>query len=303
MQIFYHSEPAGEQLLTGLSEITPEQVAEDISQLQPNVLLESMKAALPNVFSLLYMILSAIIILLIGFRVADMARKLLARTFERMEMELSLKQFLETAVHTMICGIFLFMAAERIGISSASIIAILGSAGLALGLALQGQLSNLAGGILLLILKPFRVGDYISSLGQEGTVTGIGLIYTTLCTIDNRVISIPNGTLSNSDIINVSAQPFRKVEIKVGISYDADLKQAKTVAEKLCRDYPLTRKPEELQVYVDDLADSAVMIGLRVWVDTENYWKAKWDLTEGLKLAYDREGIEIPYMQVDIHTR
>ena len=151
---------------------------------------------------------------------------------------------------------------------------------MAIGLALQGSLSNFAGGVLILLLKPFVVGDYIivANDGTEGTVKVIQIFYTKLTTVDNKTIVIPNGTLSNSSLTNVTARPERQLDLKVGIIQDEDIK-----------------------VFVDSLADSSVILGLRAWVKTEEYWSTRWRLLEEIKLIFDEEGIEIPFNQLTVH--
>ncbi len=280
-----------------------EEVMQDIAQLKPNVVLETMKSWIPGLMAFGYRLLVAGLILFIGFRIGKMLRRMLGRTFDRMELDATLNKFLTSAVYVMVAGLTVFAAADKIGISSASIVAVLGSAGLALGLALQGSLSNFAGGILILVMKPFKVGDYILCEGMEGTVGSIGLVYTTLNTLDNKQVIMPNGTLSGSVLTNVTAQERRRLQIKVGISYESDLRKAKQLLHQLFETHPLMVKEEPVVSFVDELAESSVVIGARGWVATEDYWTAKWDLTEKIKLAFDEEGIEIPYNQVDIHIR
>lgn len=264
--------------------------------------METIKGWLPGLAEFGIRLLIAAVILIIGFRIAKSVRKMLGRTFGRMEMEISLSKFLQSMCYAVICGIAVFAAADKIGISSASILAVLGSAGIALGLALQGSLSNFAGGVLILLMKPFKVGDYIICNGNEGSVSVIGLVYTTLNTMDNKQIVMPNGTLSNSDLINVTAQDKRRLEIKVGIGYCADLKRAKEILHQLFETHPLMRLDEPVVSFVDALAESAVIIGARGWVATEHYWQVKWELTEKIKLTFDEQGIEIPYNQLDVHV-
>lgn len=280
-----------------------EEVMQDIEQLKPNVVLETMKGWVPGLMAFGYRLLIAAVILFIGFRIGKTVRKMLGRTFKRMDMEVTLSKFLTSSVYVMICGLAIFAAADKIGISSASIIAVLGSAGLALGLALQGSLSNFAGGILILMMKPFKVGDYILCEGMEGTVSSIGLVYTTLHTLDNKQVIMPNGTLSGSVLTNVTAQDRRRLEIKVGISYTADLRRAKELLHRLVETHPAIMKDEPVVSFVDELGESAVIIGARGWVPTEDYWVVKWDLMEKIKLSFDEEGIEIPYNQLDVHVR
>ena len=280
-----------------------EEVRQDIAQLTPNVVLETMRSWVPGLMAFGYRLLVAGLILFIGFRIGKMLRRMLGRTFQRMELEATLSKFLTSAVYVMVCGLTVFAAADKIGISSASIVAVLGSAGLALGLALQGSLSNFSGGILILVMKPFKIGDYILCEGMEGTVSSIGLVYTTLDTLDNKQVIMPNGTLSSSVLTNVTAQERRRLQIKVGISYESDLKKARQLLHQLFETHPMMMTEEPVVSFVDELAESSVIIGARGWVATGDYWAAKWDLTEKIKLTFDEEGIEIPYNQMDLHIR
>lgn len=248
-------------------------------------------------------LLGAALILFIGFRLAKWLKKLSGKTLERMETEISLRRFLPSTVYVFICGIAIFMAAEQVGVSSASIIALLGSAGLALSLSLQNVLTNFAGGVILLVVKPFTVGDYIICGTEEGTVSSIGLVYTTLQTMDNRSVVLPNGSLSNSNLTNVTAQEKRRLELKVGIGYDSDLKKAKEIMRELFEQQPQMLIGEGIQVFVSELAEDAVVIGARGWLPTESYWPVRWELTEAVKLRFDEAGIRIPYRQLDVYMK
>ena len=277
------------------------ELAEDIARLNPNVIIETMKGWIPGLMSFGYRLFAAAVILLIGSRVIKFTSKFLKRTLDKMGLEIGISRFLVSVAKAFQYGILIFIAAEKIGISSASIIALLGSAGIAIGLALQGTLTNFAGGILILVTKPFKVGDYIISQGGEGQVSNIGVVYTTLVSADNRKIVIPNGTLSNEPMTNVTGMGKRRVDISVGISYTADLKKAKEILQRLFEEHPLVLKEEPIQVFVDSLGDSAVLIGGRAWAASENYWECRWNITEAVKLEYDKAGIEIPFNQIDVH--
>ena len=289
--------------LTGDGGQIAAEVQQDLEQLKPDVILDTMKSWLPGLITLGYRLLAAGIILIIGFRIARIIQKMMGKTFGRMDMEVSLRKFLQSAVYACICALAIFVAAEKLGISSASIIALLGSAGLALSLSLQNMLGNFAGGVALLLLKPFKIGDYTICGTEEGTVSAIGLVYTTLNTMDNRQVILPNGSLSNHSLTNVTAQEKRRLEIKVGISYESDLKKAKEILESLFEDHPLVRKEEGILVFVDSLSENAVLLGGRAWVATGDYWNVKWELTEKIKLSFDEASVVIPYRQVDIHYK
>lgn len=263
---------------------------------------DTVKNWLPALSGFAMDLLAAVLILIIGFKVVGAVRRMAERSFARMEMELSLRKFLLSLIQVVLYAVLIFMAAERIGIQSSSIIALLGSAGVTLGLALQGSLSNFAGGVLILLMRPFKVGDYIVSQYGEGTVAVIGLVYTTLNTTDNKTVVIPNGSLSNSPITNATAEKFRRLDLTVGIGYQADLKKAKDILLDIYTSHPKVLKDHPIQVFVDQLADSAVIIGGRGWTATDDYWQTRWDITEEIKLRLDEAGIEIPFNQMDVHV-
>ena len=194
---------------------------------------------------------------------------------------------------------------NQLGVATTSMVAVLGSVGLALGLALQGSLSNFAGGVLILWFKPFKVGDYIieDTHKNEGTVTEIQIFYTKLLTTDNRTVVIPNGTLANSSLTDVTHQDRRRIDLYVGISYDADIKKAKEILKEIISKEPDRIEAEESVVFVDSLEDSNVRLGLRFWVPTTNYWNARWRVTEEMKVMFDENQIEIPYNQLTVSLK
>lgn len=214
-------------------------------------------------------------------------------------------QFLDSLLKVMLYFILIMLLASGFGVDTTSVMALVGSAGLTVGLAFQGSLSNFAGGVLILLIKPFRVGDYIIYVNDnlEGTVSEIQMFYTILLTVDNRRVVIPNGVLSNNSLVNVSAQDKRRLDIDVGIGYSSDLKLARDLCEGLIDENEKILKEEEHLVVVDSLADSAVMLKLRFWVRPEDYWTTKWKITEDVKLLFDANGIEIPYNQMDVNIK
>lgn len=199
---------------------------------------------------------------------------------------------------TLILGI-----AMQFGLKESSVAALVASGGVAIGLALQGGLSNLAGGFLILLFQPFQIGDYILTQGQEGTVQKIEILYTTLHTIDNRKVIVPNGNLANNVIVNVTAADRRKLEITVGISYEDSIQTAKTVLQRLLTEHPLVLHDQEAQVFVAELGESSVVLGVRCWVKTDQYFPVLWQLNEQIKEAFDEAGIHIPYPQMDVHMK
>ena len=199
----------------------------------------------------------------------------------------------------------IFSILQKYGLDTATVAAALASCGVAIGLALQGSLSNFAGGVLILVLKPFVVGDYIveDSNKCEGTVKEIQMFYTKLQTPDNRTIIIPNGTLANNSLTNVTAQDKRRIDFTVDIAYDADLKKAKEVIQTVLNQDMGVLADEDKVVYVSALASSSVVLGVRCWVKKEVYWEVRWRLLEDIKLALDENGIEIPFNQLVVHTK
>lgn len=275
----------------------------DFEKLKPDVVMETLQSWLPGLLGFGGRLLIAALILVIGSRVVRMVRKFLKKTFERMEMDLSVRKYLLAVADTALYTLVIFIAADKIGIPSASIIALLGSAGLAIGLALQGSLANVAGGILILLMRPFGVGDYIVCESAEGTVNNIGLVYTTLLTIDNRKVTIPNGNISNMTVINTTSQEKRRLNLEIRVSYRSDLKKAKEILYRICEEHPGVLKEEGIMTFVSDLAENAVIVVVRGWTRKEDYWNTRWDILETIKETFDAEGIEIPYSQVNVNIR
>ena len=249
-------------------------------------------------------IIVALAILYVGKKLLNMLLKIADRSMERIGTEISVRKFLKYLLHAAGYGLIIITMLQVVGFQTASLITVVGSAGVALGLAVQGSLSNFAGGVLILAMKPFRVGDYIIEDGNknEGTVKSIGLVYTHLVTPDNKLIVIPNGNLANNSMTNVTAQDKRRLDVLVGISYSADLKKAKELIRNILLEEPAVLKDEELVVFVSSLDDSAVTMGCRCWVPMADFWPTKWNVTEKIKLKFDAEGIEIPYPQMTVHV-
>ena len=214
-----------------------------------------------------------------------------------------MEQFVDSVLKFALYFLLIFSIASKFGVDTTSVAALIASGGVAIGLALQGSLSNFAGGVLILLLKPFEVGDYIieDSNGKEGTVKEIQIFYTKLSTIDNKTIVIPNGMLTNNSLTNATAKDERRLDLKLSISYSADLKKAKMLIENIIRQDESILKDDEIVVFVDDLSDSAVVIGARAWVKNEEFWPTRWRLLETIKLTLDEHGVEIPYPQLTVH--
>ena len=258
---------------------------------------------IPNIVSFGIKVVLALVFFFIGGKVIKWIRKIVRRSFERTGADTGVTQFVDSMLKFGLYALLIFMIATNFGVESSSVAALIASAGVAVGLALQGSLSNFAGGILILLLKPFVVGDYIAvpQEGIEGTVKEIQIFYTKMATVDNQTVVVPNSILTSNSLTNVTARPERKLDLKVGISYDADMKQAKHIIEEILHRDLSVIQDEEIVVFVSDLADSAVMIGLRAWVKTEEYWAARWRILEQIKTEFDQAGIEIPYNQLTVH--
>lgn len=250
-----------------------------------------------------FRVLIAVITLFIGFKIIKLIRKLLKKSLSKANAELGVIQFLDSMIKIVLNFILILAVAGNFGFDATSIVALMGSAGVAIGLALQGSLSNIAGGILILLLKPFRVGDYIieDANGNQGTVKEIGIFYTKLQTGDNKIVILPNGALANNSMTNFSESHLRRVDMTVGISYDTDIRKAKEILQRIIDEDMDVKQDDTKRVYVDSLGASEVVLGIRVYCENAKYWDLKWRLLENIKLTFDQEGIEIPYQKVDVH--
>lgn len=270
---------------------------------EANKLLETVEGYIPKVIDFAVNILIAIVIFIVGKIIIKYLLKICRKFFEKSKMEISVQRFLDSLIKVILYVVLIIIICDRVGIDTASFIAVLGTLGLTVGLALQGSLSNFAGGVLILMLKPFRVGDYIvdNGTGREGTVEKIDLFYTKLITPDNKAISIPNGALSNSSITNVTQFDKRRVDIDFGIGYADDIEKAKKVIfDVASKDEAIMRDPE-IAVIVRELAASQVTITVRAWCKTSDYWNVYFRLMENVKNALDSNGIEIPFNQLQVH--
>ena len=241
-----------------------------------------------------------LMIFFVGRKLIKNIVSLCDQALKRHGMEVTVRRFFCNVINALGYICMLGILLQTVGLTATSLTALVASAGVAVGLALQGSLSNFAGGVLILLMKPFVIGDYIVQGNTEGTVKEIGLVYTELITADNRLIVIPNGTLIDSSIVNVTATGKRRLELSVGIGYKSYLKKAKEVLIRLGENDPARDPENPVNVFVSELAESSVNLGLHVWVSSSEYWNAKWRLTENIKLAFDEEGIEIPFKQVEI---
>lgn len=247
-------------------------------------------------------VITAIIVLLIGLWIIKAVIKGLKRLFEKREMDASLRPFL-TSMISVILKVLLFISViSMLGIEMTSFIAILGAAGLAVGLALSGTLQNFAGGVMILLFKPFKVGDYISAQGYDGTVKEIQIFNTIMVTVDNRTVIIPNGGLSTSSLTNFSTEPKRRVDFTFGIGYTDDIDKARKIILEVAAKHGKVLTDPEPFVMVSELGDSSVNFTTRLWVNAADYWSVFFFMNEEVKKAFDANGISIPFPQSDVHV-
>lgn len=258
---------------------------------------------IPGVAAFLVKIIVCIVIYIIGKNVIGWVVKTVRSMLLRTKMQTGAATFIVSMLKIFLYLILIFGLAMQFGVKESSVAALVASGGVAIGLALQGGLSNLAGGFLILLFQPFEVGDYILAQGEEGTVQKIEILYTTLHTIDNRKVIIPNGNLANNVIVNATGADRRKLDITVGISYEDDISKAKQVLLQIIERSEYVIREQEAQVFVSELGDSSVVMGLRCWVRTEQYLPALWQMNEQIKNEFDRAGLHIPFPQMDVHVR
>ena len=258
---------------------------------------------IPGVAAFLLKIIVCIIIYIIGKNVIGWVVKTVRSMLLRTKMQTGAATFIVSMLKIFLYLILIFGIAMQFGVKESSVAALVASGGVAIGLALQGGLSNLAGGFLILLFQPFAVGDYILAQGEEGTVQKIEILYTTLHTIDNRKVIIPNGNLANNVIVNATGADRRKLDITVGISYEDDISKAKQVLLQIIERSEYVIREQEAQVFVSELGESSVVMGLRCWVKTEQYFPALWQMNEQIKNEFDRAGLHIPFPQMDVHVR
>lgn len=258
---------------------------------------------IPNIIGFGVKVLFAILFFLVGRAVIKWIRKIVRHSMERSNADVGVRQFVDSVLKVVLYFILLFSIATKFGVDAASVAALIASGGVAIGLALQGSLSNFAGGVLILLLKPFEVGDYIieDTNKNEGTVKEIQIFYTKLSTIDNKTIVIPNGILTNNSLTNATAKDERRLDLKVDISYEASIKEAKAVIEKILKNDEAVLQDEDINVFVDALGESSVVLGARAWTKNEDFWSAKWRILEEIKEQLDEHHISIPYQQLMVH--
>jgi small conductance mechanosensitive channel len=246
-------------------------------------------------------IIGAILILIIGRIAAGIGRKIVTKTLEKSKTDPAVTSFVGSLIYFLILTFAVLAALAKFGIQTASFVAVLGAAGFAIGFALQGSLANFAAGVLILVLRPFKIGDYIDSAGVTGTVKDIQLFTTVLATPDNIKIMVPNGKIFGDVIKNISAYDTRRVDLVIGIGYTSDIQKAYDIMMNLVKEDSRILSDPATQIAVSELADSSVNFVLRPWVKKEDYWNVKFDLTRKIKETFDENGIEIPFPQQAIH--
>ena len=246
-------------------------------------------------------VLTAILIVVVGNWVAKAIRKGVRKGMDSRKLDVTITNFTCSVTYALLMAFVIVAALGQLGVQTSSIVAILGASALAVGLALQGSLSNLAAGVLLMVTRPFKAGDYVEAAGQSGTVEEISLLNTTLKSVDNRKIIVPNSSIIGAPIINYTAQQIRRVDLQVGVSYSSDLKKVRQVLmDEITRNEKVLKEPAPM-VGVLEMADSSVNLVVRPWAKTADYWDVFFALNESIKLRLDAEGIEIPFPQTDVH--
>ena len=246
-------------------------------------------------------IISALIILFIGNLIVKAVANSVAKVLQKKKMDRAVVEFIHGLVRYLLFVIVLIAALGRLGVQTASVVAVIGAAGLAVGLALQGSLSNFAAGVLIVAFRPFKSGDYVEIGGVAGSVDSIQIFQTVLTTPDNKMVVVPNGSVIGSPITNYSRHETRRIDLMIGVSYNADLQKTKALLTKICESDERVLKEPGVQVGVHTLADSSVNFVVRPWVSTAEYWNVYFDLMQAIKEGLDKEGIEIPFPQMDVH--
>lgn len=279
-----------------------EEVAEQVEQ-SANFLKENLDKLVAWALGKAGSLLLAVIFLIVGMKLVKLAMKITKKSFERHNMDPSVAGFLLSLIHILLNVLVFITGATLIGFEMTSFITLLGTASLAVGMALQGSLSNLAGGVLILMLKPFTVGDYImeKGTGQEGEVTAIDIFYTRLRTVDNKMVVVPNGNLSATSIINFTANPTRRLDMTIGVEYTSDISVVKKALKEAVLSENRVLKDQPVDIFIEAFDNSAITMGMHFWVKGSDYWEAKWNVQTMIKESLDKYHIEIPFQQVDVH--
>lgn len=246
-------------------------------------------------------LIAAIAILIIGNIIAKSIRKLILKLMDKRKVDKTISSFISSLAFSALWVFVILAALSQLGIQTTSFMAIIGAAGLAIGLALQGSLSNFASGFLIILFRPFKVGDYVKAGGVSGSISKISIFTTDFTTPDNKKIIVPNSQIMNGTITNYSAEKTRRVDLKFGVGYDTDIQKVKEILNLIISKHKLVLKDPEPFVRVGELADSSINFVVRVWTKTEDYWGVFFDLTEQVKNEFDKNRISIPFPQMDVH--
>lgn len=245
------------------------------------------------------------VIIFVGFKIINKLKNVLEKLFIRQKLEQSVITFLISFIDISLKGIIVLWGISILGVETSSVLAILGSAGIAFGLAVQGSLSNMAGGVLILLLKPFQIGDYIieDTNKNEGTVVSIDIFYTRLYTMDNKTVVIPNGVLANASLTNVTKQDKRRIDLVLNISYNEDIKRVKSILYEVIKneDGILNDKESPISIFVNSFEINMMTIGIRAWAPMDNFWNIRWSLLENIKERFDKENIKFPIKKLDVN--
>ena len=245
--------------------------------------------------------LIALIILIVGFKIIDFIINKMKKGKGFTKLEKTTASFLISIISVLLKSVVLITCAGELGIPMTSIITLIGSFGLALGLALQGGLSNIAGGVLIMIFKPFKVGNFIDNGTYSGTVKEINIFHTIIATYDNKMIIIPNGNLLNNVIVNYSKYPERLLDLSVSVDYNSNLTEVRGVLEKIANNFKYRIEEKDILIALKEHSDNALIWTFRIWVKNDNYWKARFELLEKIKMEFDKNNISIPFPQLDVH--
>ena len=247
-------------------------------------------------------LLGALIVLVVGFVLTGKLCKALYKIQKFNQFDPTAQHFLVGALNVVLKAVVLLVVVDMMGVPMTNIVAIVGSCGLAIGLALQGSLSNFAGGVMIILFKPFKEGDYIESNGVAGTVKDVSILYTRLTTPDNKIVVIPNGSLSNAVVTNYSVQETRRLDVSIGVSYDSDLEKVKAVLLEMAAAKDKILTDHAPTANVTGYGDSSITVGLRVWMNNADYWDVHFALHNALKAKFDENSISIPFPQMDVHV-
>lgn len=252
---------------------------------------------------IIWKVILAILTFIIGKLLIRLIRKMFKKLLKRAKVEVGVQQFLDALLKFALYFVLAAMILIYFGVEASSIAAIIGTAGLTIGLAMQGALSNLAGGVLLLIFKPFQIGDFITedNKGNSGTVAEINLLYTKLLTIDQTTVIVPNGILANNSLKNTSLSNERRIDLNINVAYDSDIPKAKAILSEICRTNADVIKERDIDIFIKDLGDYSIFIACRAYVDSANYWKVRSEIFEQVLLEFEKNHIEIPFPKLDIN--